>query len=87
MVFAAVFVFSDEMLLKDTKELRLPLCLPEVDRAPPRLKEERRVACAFARVAAKEAMILRKKSDVYCIERKPKTSKNIHIQSYALLLI
>jgi len=28
-----------------------------------------------------------KKSDVYCIERKPKTSKNIHIQSYALLLI
>jgi hypothetical protein len=60
-VFAAMFVFSDEMLLKDTKELRLPLRLPEVDRAPPRLKEERHVACAFARVAAKEAMILRKK--------------------------
>jgi hypothetical protein len=75
------------MLLKDTKELRLPLRLPEVDRAPPRLKEERHVACAFARVAAKEAMILRKKVTSYCIERKPKTSKNIHIQSYALLLI
>jgi hypothetical protein len=87
-VFAAMFVFSDEMLLKDTKELRLPLRLPEVDRAPPRLKEERHVACAFARVAAKEAMNdSPKKSDVYCIERKPKTSKNIHIQSYALLLI
>jgi hypothetical protein len=53
-------VFSDEMLL-DIKEFCLLLCLPEVDRAPPRAKEERHVACAFARVAAKEAMILRKK--------------------------
>ena len=66
-VFAAMFVFSDEMLLKDTKELRLPLRLPEVDRAPPRAKEERHVVCVFARVAAKEVIlgIYPKKSDVF----------------------
>ena len=55
----AVFVFSDEMLL-DIKE-GLLLCLPEVDREPPRAKEERHVVCVFARVAAKVAMIIRKK--------------------------
>jgi hypothetical protein len=66
LVFAAVFVFSDEMLL-DIKEFCLLLCLPEVDRAPPRAKEERHVVCVFARVAAKEVIlgIYPKKSDVF----------------------
>jgi len=73
LVFAAVFVFSDEMLL--LKELRLPLCLPEVDKEPPRLKEERHVACAFARVAAKEAMILRKKVTSTASKGKRKQAK------------
>ena len=55
-------VFSDEMLL-DIKEFCLLLCLPEVDRAPPRAKEERHVVCVFARVAAKEVILgfIRKK--------------------------
>ena len=67
-------VFSDEMLL-DIKE-GLLLCLPEVDREPPRAKEERHV-CVFARVAAKEVIlgIYPKKSDVYCIEMKRKQAK------------
>jgi hypothetical protein len=53
-------VFSDEMVFFEIEE-GLLLCLPEVEREPPRAKEERHVACAFARVAAKEAMIIRKK--------------------------
>jgi hypothetical protein len=59
-------VFSDEMLL-DIKGFCLLLCLPEVDRAPPRAKEERHVVCVFARVAAKEVIlgIYPKKSDVF----------------------
>ena len=51
-------VFSDEMALEIKEGL---LCLPEVEREPPRAKEERHVVCVFARVAAKVAMIIRKK--------------------------
>jgi|TARA_B100001142_G_scaffold253557_1_gene254286 hypothetical protein len=49
-VFEAVF--SDEMAL-EIKEG--PTCLPEVEREPPRAKEERHVR-VFARVAAKEVI-------------------------------
>ena len=48
-------VFSDETVALEIKE-GLP-CLPEVEREPPRAKEERHVVCVFARVAAKEVIL------------------------------
>lgn len=68
-------VFSDETVALEIKE-GLP-CLPEVEREPPRAKEERHVVCVFARVAAKEVILGRmypKKSDVYASTSEMKTS-------------
>jgi len=79
-------VFSDEMVFFEIEE-GLLLCLPEVEREPPRAKEERHVACVFARVAAKEVIlgIYPKKSDVYFVEMKRKQTTYHHIQSYYYL--
>ena len=52
-------VFSDETVALEIKEASA-VSLPE-GKEPPRAKEERHVVCVFARVAAKEAMIIRKK--------------------------